>query len=124
MPDVRRSVAVSRRCQRYQKKVTLKGSFQPVGFAVMVFLFVAGTGYLYSVNQNAVQGFHMRNLEREISRLKDENAQLQITEADMRSLYRLQSAVENTSMRKIEEITVLKGNTETGKTQSESIALR
>lgn len=123
MSGARNRLAVSRRCQKSTKQSTLKGSFQPVGFAVMVFLFVAGAAYLYSVNQNAVEGFHMRNLENQISALKDENAQLQITEADMRSLSQLQTAVTDTSMRKIDEIAILKDST-TNQTQSGSIALR
>jgi uncharacterized protein YdaU (DUF1376 family) len=82
-----------------------------MGFVVILMLFFAGGGYLYSVNQNAVQGFHMRKLEKEISRLKDANANLQIAEAEKRSLSRLQSSLENTSMRKIEEIKIIQKNT-------------
>ena len=93
--------------QRVRTQKTVKGSFQPMGFAVILFLFFVGGGYLYSVNQNAVQGFHMRNLEREISRLKDENAQLQIEEADRRSLARIEEAVSDKEMQKVSEVTVI-----------------
>jgi hypothetical protein len=86
---------------------TVKGSFQPMGFAVILFLFFVGGGYLYSVNQNAVQGFHMRNLEREINALKEENAQLQIEEADKRSLARIEEAVKEKEMQKVSEVTVI-----------------
>jgi Tfp pilus assembly protein PilN len=91
---------------RIQK--TVKGSFQPLGFVVILFLFFVGGAYLYSVNQNAVQGFHMRQLEKEIAALKDENAQLQIKEADQRSLARLEAALQGTSMQKVSAITILR----------------
>lgn len=78
-----------------------------MGFIVILFLFFVGGGYLYSVNQNAVQGFHMRNLEREINALKEENAQLQIEEADKRSLARIEEAVKSKQMQKVIEITVI-----------------
>lgn len=91
--------------KRIQK--TVKGTFQPMGFAVILFLFLVGGGYLYSVNQNAVQGFHMRNLEREISALKDANAQLQIEEADRRSLARIEETVTEKKMQKVNEVKVI-----------------
>lgn len=86
---------------------TVKGSFQPLGFVVILFLFSVGGGYLYSVNQNAVQGFKMRTLEKEISYLKDQNAQLQIDEADKRSLARIEEVVTNTDMQKVSEVIVI-----------------
>lgn len=89
----------------HQKAV--KGSFDPKGFVVILFLFFVGGGYLYSVNQNAVQGFHMRNLEREINALKEENAQLQIEEADKRSLARIEEAVKEKQMQKVSEVKVI-----------------
>lgn len=86
---------------------TVKGSFQPLGFVVILFLFSVGGGYLYSVNQNAVQGFKMRTLEKEISYLKDQNAQLQIEEADKRSLARIEEVVANADMQKVSEVIVI-----------------
>lgn len=109
--NVRRRGTSSRGLVRHSQvtrtQKTVKGSFQPMGFAVILFLFLVGGGYLYSVNQNAVQGFHMRNLEREISALKDENAQLQIEEADRRSLARIEEVVTSTKMQKVNEVTVI-----------------
>ena len=102
---------VMRNSPRVQK--TVKGSFQPLGFVVILFLFFVGGAYLYSVNQNAVQGFHMRQLEKEIAFLKDENAQLQIKEADQRSLARLEASLEGTSMQKVSEVTILRAEERT-----------
>lgn len=95
------------RHSRMSTQKTVKGSFQPMGFVVILFLFFVGGGYLYSVNQNAVQGFHMRTLEREINALKEENAQLQIEEADKRSLARIEEVVSGSKMQKVSEVTVI-----------------
>lgn len=70
----------------------LPGSAQVLLIAVMMALFVSGGGYLYAVNQNAVQGYHMRTLEKEIDVLTQKNAELRITEADLRSLHRIEDA--------------------------------
>lgn len=92
---------------KFQRQKKSKGSFQPLGFTVILFLFFVGGGYLYSVNQNAVQGFHMRNLERDINSLKNENAQLQIDEADKRSLSRIEEAMKGRDMQKVNEVKVI-----------------
>ncbi len=106
LPSRRPACRVMKRSAQSRK--TVKGSFQPLGFVVILFLFLVGGGYLYSVNQNAVQGFHMRQLEKEIRNLKEENAQLQIEEADKRSLARLEQSVENSSMQKVTEFTLIR----------------
>jgi hypothetical protein len=59
----------------------------------------------------------MRQLEKEIAALKDDNAQLQIKEADQRSLARLEEALQGTSMQKVSEITILRA-------EDKQIALR
>ncbi|MEK9151174.1 MAG: hypothetical protein AAB547_00915 [Patescibacteria group bacterium] len=78
-------------------------------FVLIVFLiaFVAGGGYLYSVNRSAVQGYHMRTLEKEIDKLKQNNAELRIAEADLRSLYRIETAEEELGMQKLDTIIYL-----------------
>ncbi len=78
------------------------------GFVAILFLFLVGGGYLYSVNQNAVQGFKMRQLENSIVSLKEDNTQLQINEADRRSLAQLEAAASETNMQKVGEVTVIR----------------
>ena len=73
----------------------------------LLVVFVAGGGYLYAVNQNAVQGYQIRTLEKEIARLKDENAELKITEADLRSLYRIEASGSELEMQKLENVKYL-----------------
>jgi hypothetical protein len=62
---------------------------------------------LYSINRSAVQGYHMRSLEKEIDKLKQENAELKITEADLKSLYRIEASEEALSMQKPDNIIYL-----------------
>lgn len=69
---------------------------------VLVVLFVAGGGYLFSVNQTAVQGYHLRTLEKEIDALKEKNAELRISEADLRSLYKIEAAKDELKMEKVD----------------------
>lgn len=82
----------------------LAGSVQTFLLTALAVLFIAGGGYLYSVNQNAVQGYQMRSLEKEIDTLKQKNAELRITEADLRSLDRIEGSQEQLDMQKLENV--------------------
>lgn len=100
----RRKVIVSWKPQT-QGKAELVGSAHMLVLAVLAAIFVSGGCYLYSVNQNAVQGYHMRSLEKEIDALKQENAELRIAEADLRSLHRIEEAsLEELQMQKPDTI--------------------
>ncbi|HCJ45892.1 MAG: hypothetical protein GW815_02755 [Candidatus Moranbacteria bacterium] len=71
--------------------------------SVLMVVFVAGGGYLYSVNRNAVQGYHLRTLEKEMSMLKQQNAELRIAEMDLQSLGRIETEEETLRMQKIDD---------------------
>lgn len=79
------------------------GSVPMLVLGVLAFAFVLGGYHLYSVNRNAVQGYHMRSAEKEIAALRQENADLKIEEADLRSLHRIEAAGEELRMQKTEE---------------------
>lgn len=85
-----------------QPQIGLAGSAHTCMLSIVLVLFVAGGCYLYSVNQSAVQGYHLRTLEKEISRLEQDNAELKISEADMRSLYRIEGSEEALRMHPLE----------------------
>lgn len=85
----------------------LSGSAHLLVLSVLTALFVSGGCYLYSVNQSAVQGYHMRTLEKEIGVLKQENAELRIAEADLRSLQRIETAEGEFQMQKLENVKYL-----------------
>lgn len=85
----------------------LRGSAHVFVLGVLLAVFVAGGGYVYSVNQNAVHGYQIRSLEKEISVLKQENAKLKIREADLLSLYRIESIGGELEMQKPESVLYL-----------------
>lgn len=86
---------------------SLSGSVHMFVMGVLLVVFVAGGGFLYSVNQTAVQGYQLRVLEKKIDSLKQENAELKITEADLRSLYRIEASPEALFMQKFDNIIYL-----------------
>lgn len=85
----------------------LAGSVHMPLLGVLMAVFVIGGCYLYYVNRSAVQGYHLRTLEKEISTLKQENAELKISEADLRSLYRIEASGEELHMQKFDTVTYL-----------------
>lgn len=106
---------------------TLPGSAHLLVLSVLTALFVSGGGYLYSVNQSAVQGYHMRTLEKEIGVLKQKNAELRIAEADLRSLQRIETAEGEFQMQKLENVKYLEERDTVSPLvlgQSGSVALR
>lgn len=86
---------------------SLSGRAHIFTLGVLLVIFMAGGGYLYSVNRSAVQGYSMRALEKEIDKLKQENAEFKITEADLRSLYRIEASEEALAMQKPETVIYL-----------------
>lgn len=103
--------------------VELSGSVHMFLLAILTALFVSGGGYLYSVNQNAVQGYHMRSLEKEINILKQKSAELRITEADLRSLQRIEASEGELQMQKLENVKYLEER-EFASLSGGSVALR
>jgi len=66
-------------------------------FVLLFFVGVLGM-HIYSVNSNAVQGYQVRQLEKEISLMQEENARLKIQEADVKSFQRIDEARESLSL--------------------------
>lgn len=66
-------------------------------FILLFFVGVLGT-HIYSVNSNAVQGYQVRHLEKEVARMQEENARLKIQEADAKSFQRIDEARESLSL--------------------------
>ncbi len=97
----------SRQSRVTAEAVVLKGSSQVFIVGVFLTLFLSSGMYLYSVNRNATQGYHLRTLEKEIAKLSEKNAELQIAEADMRSFYRINEAKDDLQMEKAEQVKYL-----------------
>ncbi|MBP7822712.1 MAG: hypothetical protein KA034_02770 [Candidatus Moranbacteria bacterium] len=82
-----------------------KSGFIQRGFLVIVavFLFSAGN-YLFSINENAVHGYRIRTLEKEIAKLDSENRELRVSEAEVRSLERTKEAGARMGMERATDI--------------------
>ena len=61
-----------------------------IAMSVAGIVVFVGAFYLYTTNRLAVQGFAIRNVEKEIATLKQDNNQLRIQEAELKSLYRIE----------------------------------
>jgi Tfp pilus assembly protein PilN len=107
MQTPRRTILMAARALHGRSTSELSGSVHMLALAVLTIMFVAGGCYLYSVNRSAVQGYHMRTLEKEIGKLKQENSELKIVEADLRSLYRIEASGEELKMQKLDNVTYL-----------------
>jgi len=65
--------------------------------ALLFFVGILGA-HVYSVNSNAVQGYQVRQLEKKIASMQEENARLRIQEADAKSFQRIDEARESLSL--------------------------
>jgi hypothetical protein len=79
------------------KKEKILGFINPV-FVLVAFIILAGILYLYSINKSAAKGFQVKQVEKDITELKNENEQLKIKEAQLKSLYYLEEASKNLDM--------------------------
>lgn len=75
--------------------------FRAACFLSMAFF---GSAYLYSMNRIAVQGYAIRSAEKRVAELRQENKQLQIQEAELRSLHRIEEAGQRLSMVEAKEV--------------------
>lgn len=73
------------------------GFISPV-FVVVIFGFLAGLFYLYSINQSAVRGFQVKQVEKEIAEIKKGNERLRIKEAELKSLYHIEQSTKDLNM--------------------------
>ncbi len=101
----RRSYCVYRRNARQlqrKKHVTAQG-FGSVGVFLFACIMCTGVLYLFSINDIAIKGDEIYEIEREIGRLSRENEQLVIEEAQLRSLENIESTVENSGMEEVSD---------------------
>lgn len=75
--------------------------------AAVGFVIVLGAFYLYATNKVAVQGYAIRSAEKEIARLKQDNNQLRIQEAELKSLYRIEESGKRLNMFEPENVSYI-----------------
>ncbi|MCX6762125.1 MAG: hypothetical protein NTY33_04800 [Candidatus Moranbacteria bacterium] len=69
------------------KKGSIKIGLASAGFLMIFFVIFSSAFYLFQVNDLAVKGYDIRELENKISELDKENKQMQIHEMELRSMY-------------------------------------
>jgi cell division protein FtsB len=71
---------------------------------------VFGALHLYSMNRIAVQGYAIRSAEKKLAALKQENNQLRIQEAELKSLQRIEEAGRRLNMFEPQEVSYIEEN--------------
>lgn len=85
------------------KKTSTAGFINPV-FIVLACTAFSGLFYIYSVNQTAVKGITIRNIEKEIAQQKKDNESLKIKEAELKSLYHIEEKTGELNMAPVSNI--------------------
>jgi len=69
------------------QKGSIRIGLATAGFMVAFFVILSCAYYLFQVNDLAVKGYDIRDLENRIAELEKENKQMQIREMELRSMY-------------------------------------
>ncbi|MCA9365159.1 MAG: hypothetical protein KC736_04660 [Candidatus Moranbacteria bacterium] len=71
---------------------------------IVAIVIISGAGYLYAINDNAVSGTNIRDLEREIATLQRNNTHLKVEAAQLRSLKNVEEKTDELEMIETEEV--------------------
>lgn len=85
------------------------GFISPV-FVVLACAVFSGLFYIYSVNQTAVKGIEIRNVEKDIAEQQKNNESLKIREAELKSLYHIEEKSKEMNMTNASNVKYLEGN--------------
>lgn len=89
----------SRDERRMRVKTGNKGSIKiglaSAGFLMIFFVIFMSAFYLFQVNNLAIKGYEVKDLENKISELKKNNKEMQIREMELRSMYAIETAAKN-----------------------------
>ncbi|MEI7425947.1 MAG: hypothetical protein WCK16_03440 [Candidatus Moraniibacteriota bacterium] len=77
------------------KRGSIKISMVSAGFLMTFFIIFTSAFYLFQVNDLAVKGYDIRDLENKISELEKENKQMQVHEMELRSMYVIEKSVQS-----------------------------
>lgn len=114
----KRTVVIRRRSCNWQPKTNNKikkqrthsaGFINPV-FVVLVCAIFSGLMYLYSINQTAVKGLEVRQIEKEIAQAQKENENLKIKEAGLKSLYFVEEKSKELNMSQLKDVQFVEEN--------------
>jgi len=95
-----------------EKKRTAKTKPAKTGRITWTFLLVslicaAGVFYIFEVNNAAMQGYKIQNLEKQAQDLKDNNEKLKIKEAELRSMYNIEEKTKDLNMTAPKDVSYL-----------------
>ncbi len=77
----------------FGKKGSIKISLVGTGFFVATFIISCSAFYLFQVNDLAIKGYAIRDLETKIANLEKDNKKMQIQEMELRSMYSIEKSV-------------------------------
>lgn len=89
------------------KAVLLEANVLTVFFAVAIIAF--GVAYIWQVNEAATRGFAMRDLEREVKALQQDNDRMQMEVARLRSVASVSNRVQMLGLTKVQNIEYVSG---------------
>ena len=69
-----------------------------LSFLLVALVCAAGVFYIFEVNNLATKGYEIRNLENQLSKLKKENENLRIQEAELKSMYKIEEKTRELNM--------------------------
>lgn len=86
----------------------LKSIFEKkIALGIFVMVLALGGWYLNTINKTAVQGFAIRKAENRLAELREENNQLKIQEAELKSLYRIEETSRRLNMFEPQQVSYL-----------------
>lgn len=80
------------------REISFSGAVHPMVLLAAFAFFSSAVSYLYAINLGATQGYETRKYEQEISELRKENGKLRVTEAELRSLGKIEEATKERDM--------------------------
>jgi hypothetical protein len=88
-----------------------KGTRKNSSTIILAFLIIiAGSFYLYQVNDLATKGFEIRDIEKKIQDLQKDGKQMQIREVELRSMYNIEKSTQDLDLVNSSNITYLEIN--------------
>jgi len=76
-------------------------------FLLVSLICVAGVLYIFEVNNAATQGYKIENLEKQVQELKNNNENLKIREAELRSMYNIEEKTKDLNMTAPKDVSYL-----------------
>lgn len=69
-----------------------------LSFFLVTLVCAAGVFYIFEVNNLATKGYEIKNLENQLNKLRKENENLRIQEAELKSMYKIEEKTKDLNM--------------------------